>query len=215
MKKTVLLTAIGFIAMANVLAAGGISVKAKGTVREGIYTSPDKGFQVKVPDLLRPGASIRDERLANGEGVVYFKDDLCREYFIHNVPSQPTIVGQSELERFVDERLLPGWTVAKQATIESVSAADIGRGATVEVRLRQPGGPCSVMTFGENGRMVTQPVPAQVLIYVFVEDGTVYEAGYILGDAGDIGQLFGPANRPADELLRDFVAGVSPSPAMK
>ena len=46
-----------------------------GTIKNGIYTSPNNKFSYKVPSLLKPGARIKDYINNNYNGGVSFTDD--------------------------------------------------------------------------------------------------------------------------------------------
>lgn len=205
MRRSVLLLGgiLGVACMAA-LAAGGITVKVKGTFRDGVYTSPDNGFSVRMPDLTRPGIVVQDELASGGEAVVYFRDDFCRQYYVHATPLIEPYVSEAEVERYARDGVAVMWAQTKQATLESLAPVDIGRGPAVALRQRQPSGPCSVMTF-EGGKMVKAPVPADVLTYIFVADGAVYEVGLVRGETDEGMSFFTGEPKPLEEALGAFV----------
>lgn len=68
-----------------------IRIEAQGAVWDGIYTSPDRSFQVRLPGLLMPGTVITDEARPGGEVTATFADDLCRQYRVHRAgPAHPS-----------------------------------------------------------------------------------------------------------------------------
>jgi len=191
-------------------AAGGITVKVKGTFRDDVYTSPNNGFSVRLPDLVRPGIVVNDDP-APGGVVVYFRDDFCRQYYVRDVELGDAYVSQAEVERYARGAVLPFWASAKKATLESLESVDIGRGPAVAIRQREPSGPCQVMT-SDGSQMVTKAVPAEVLTYVFVADDAIYEAGVMVGEMGEAARVFTGKPKPLDEMLRAFVAGLQTRP---
>ena len=91
--KSKYLCALVFFASACVPPAI-ISNVSSTRLENGIYTSPDNGFSVRIPDLIQPGYRI-DERQINAVtwGVV-FADDFGRVYTVYKTEihgQKPTI----------------------------------------------------------------------------------------------------------------------------
>ena len=209
--RRLLLALVAGLVCVPALAGGGVTVKAKGAFRDGVYTSPDKSFSVRMPDLVSPGIVIEDQSLPDGEGVVYFRDDFCRQYYVHDIPLVEPYVTQAEVERFAREGIAEIWARTKQATLESVTPVDIGRGPAAALRQREPSGPCGVMTV-VGGKMARKAVPADVLTYLFVADGAAYEVGVMVGETGGEAGFFTGEPKTREEMLGAFLAGLETHP---
>ncbi len=65
-----------------------IFYEIKGTVANGRYTSPDGSFQVALPPLAKPGASVADRQVDAKTTQVVFKDDSGRLYSIRGYDNE-------------------------------------------------------------------------------------------------------------------------------
>lgn len=55
----------------------------KGDIQDGRYTSPHANFSCKVPDLIKPGAVIKDDiNQKEGTGIVAFGDDFGLRFMV-------------------------------------------------------------------------------------------------------------------------------------
>jgi len=199
------------VALAAVSVGGAAVAKSRliGTFRDGTYTSPDASFRVKVPAVLDASVVVSDVVGTDGEGVVTFSDDWCRQFYVHRIPLPSPLKTQDQLLGFVRLGIATAWETSKRAVIDSIEPIDVGRGLSAAMRLHQPGGPCRALVV-EGGKPVDKEVPSDVVAYVFVESDTVYEIGLTVGRR-KVGEMkFAPS--ATEEDLKAFLAGLVTQP---
>ena len=120
----------------------------KKRLRDGVYTSPDGEFTVKLPQLITPGA--RSEERENGPAIwaVFFSDDFGNVFFV--LPSDNSTAKRT-LEQFTAD-IQVGGAVRSKETIQTalgpqvrvvgvvkdgspVSGSTVRDGKRIEVRL--------------------------------------------------------------------------------
>jgi tetratricopeptide (TPR) repeat protein len=163
--------------------------EAFGQFEAGKYTSPDGSFELDIPDLMQPNAVMSDELTTSGDLLVWFQDDLARQF---SFQAHPGPLGDARLIDWVEENFI------QYLDVEEVSEADSQHGPMifVEYRLDEPEASCALA--------------------VFHAEETFYSALYCLLDhymgeddrSGGI-RLFAEFRyEPTDLLLEQFLQGV-------
>jgi len=101
-----------------------------GTIQEGRYTSPQTNFSCRVPDLMKPGAVIKDDvNKKEGAGIVAFGDDMGLRFAVRWFEISPDgrsfsdpvlLKGIAEFMEAEDRKSLP------KAIIEPAKSVDSG-----------------------------------------------------------------------------------------
>jgi hypothetical protein len=169
-------------------------------VQDNTYVSPNSGFQIQVPTLLKPGAKIQDATRP-GQLLVSFSDDLCRLFIA--IESQSESDNQS-LDAWVDATVMPELMQKQVAELER-KTVQTRYGTAVFLRYRQPAAsPCATMTISEGKQVVTRP-DAEVGMYNLHVSGYYYRFMYVIDNTPALDMWGG--RRPLDQLLEQFVAG--------
>lgn len=179
-----------------------ISYDIRGQVNGQVYSSPDRGFSVRLPRLWQPGAWVRDEVRADGALLVTFSDDLCREFAVARSSAPEAVELEAWVRRQVSREL-----VGTGAVIERLDTVSTAAGPAVFVRYRLPAGaPCSLVR-SEDGQQAELTPDADVVMYVLVRDGALYRLAYFLGLSEGL-DAAGPLQRtPAEQLLQRLLEG--------
>ncbi len=93
MTKSIVLCALAFFASACVPPAIVSSVPST-RLENGIYTSPDNEFSVRIPELIQPGIRIDERQINPTTWGVLFADDFGRVYTVYKTEirgQKPTI----------------------------------------------------------------------------------------------------------------------------
>jgi hypothetical protein len=161
--------------------------KTAGTVRNGVYTSPDKSFQFDIPKLIDPGAFVLDVREHETSFKVAMGDDFCRRIFV----LQHARDGFTDFEGFTHQRKSMMQMVSMESRELSIPA-----GRAVLITGGMPHAPvCAVMTFGEGGQLVPGEAPGSDAGIVFLEtDDAFYELGYMLDEERTFAGFYGVAD---------------------
>jgi hypothetical protein len=81
MTKSMVLCALAFFASGCVPPAIVSNVPST-RLENGIYTSPDNEFSVRIPDLFQPGTRINERQINPATWGVFFVDDFGRIYTV-------------------------------------------------------------------------------------------------------------------------------------
>lgn len=198
------------IACISTLPAADAAGRLKGSFRKDTYTSPDKGFSVRAPGSGRSQVTVGDEPTPGGT-TVWFAAEFCRAFYVRDIELVEGYVDQAEVERYAREAMVPYWQQNRDATLVSIEPADIGRGPAVAVLQRTPSGPCKVMKL-EGGKSVEQDEPAEMLSYVFVAEGAIYEVGVLAGESAAGWASFAGGARTPKQMAEPFLAGLQTHP---
>ncbi len=203
--RKVLLALLVVLVAVSVHAGSAAKAKLKGTIRDGVYTSPDGSFSVKVPAILDRNLTVSDQAGVEGEVVVYFRDDWCRQFYVQETPLASGGPTPDEVLRQASENIARVWETTRRAVIDSRQPIDVGRGPSVAIRLHQSGGPCRALV-GDGNKLVEKEVPSDVIAYVFVESQAIYEVGLVVSrrKVGDI--ALAPSANEGD--LKAFLTGL-------
>lgn len=186
------------------------AARLEGSFRKDTYTSPGKGFSVRAPGGGRSRVTVGDESTPGGT-TVWFSAEFCRAFYVRDIALVEGYVDQAEVERYAREAMVPYWQQVRNTTLVSVEPADIGRGPAVAVLQRSPSGPCKVRRF-EGGETVERDEPADLLSYVFVADGAIYEVGVLAGESAAGWANFAGGARTPKQMLEPFLGGLQTHP---
>jgi len=177
-----------FLFLVLLLWSDSIAGKARsGSVRDDVYTSPDKSFQFKIPTLISPGTFINDVRETETSFKVLMGDELCRRIFV----IQHVKHSYADFESFFSGRK----SMMQIVDIESREST-VPQGYAIWVTGGMPHAPvCSVMTFGEGGKLVPGEGPGSDVGIVFLETkDAFYEFGYIVDEDRTFTGMYGVSN---------------------
>jgi hypothetical protein len=182
----------------------------QGRIKNGVYASPDGGFRVQVPPLVRPGVKVEDGTPAADAFFVSFSDELCRAYM---VTERTTQLADQSLESWIEQDIVPKLQEANAWVLER-KAVDTKWGPAVFFRYREPrGGPCvtRAVTTGREERPTVEDVPdAQVGMYLLRSGRYVYRIVYGAGENMAYGDTFEQQRFPIEEKLNRFFEGFEP-----
>jgi len=169
-----------------------------GSVRDDVYTAPDKSFQFNIPRLIEPDTFVQDVRESDDSFKIVMGDDLCRRLFVI----------RHELGRYA------GFDVYRQARLASMQIVnaefhelELAQGRAIYVSGSMPHVPvCVAMKFGGGGQLVPAESGGSDLGVIFLETGNAwYEFGYVIGQEGAFAEMYGLGDIEAE--LDRVVAG--------
>jgi len=170
-----------------------------GSLRGGVYTSPDGSFEFKVPRLIEPGTFVRDVRVSDGMFKVVMGDELCRRFFV----VQYATAGFEDFDAFRRAR-----TAALGIVEPQTHPAGSTGGETIITTGKLPqASVCMAMTLDANGQLVPSPGEGSDAgtVYVAGQDA-YYEIGYLVGAGGAFAGMYGidSVDEVLGQLLADF-----------
>jgi len=171
-----------------------------GSIRKGMYTAPDKSFQFEVPQLIDPGAFVRDVRVADDTFKVVMGDELCRRFFI----VQYATGSYGDFNAFVSRR--EAELAMVDARAQQIGPADAA--ATMTTGSLPGASICTAMTFGADGQLVPSEGGGSDAGIIFIAAGDAYyELGYLVGEGGSFAGMYGigGVEEVLGGLFADFV----------
>lgn len=175
---------------------------------------PDSAFAIRTPRLLTPDAHVSTDHDKSGAWSASFGDDLCRAFGVTVIKSTST----APIGELVHTRSVP--EAEKQGAVQIVERTDtlenIGEASFVRYQLPKRA-PCrNVQNTGSLGlgRKTHQP-DAEVAHYTFRHGDLLFDVTYVreINEApagrADPNISFGIRVGPTDEVLREFVAGIT------
>lgn len=180
-----------------------VSYDISGKVQDEMYSSIDGTYQIRIPSLIKPGAKISDQRMAENYTSLSISDDLCRAYFVFEANVGPEVTLDAYVEDYLNK-----WINQNQATIIERRRMDTSFGQGLLVRTTLPkGAPCIQISFVDGKRKDEKPDADTAMI--FVKTGIrIYHFGYVV--ASGIEMWPGMKTKPAETLLMEFFAGFKP-----
>ena len=166
--------------------------------RDGVYTSPDKSFQFKIPKLIEPGASVDDVRESEIKFKVVMGDELCRRAYVVQYAKE----AYGNLEAFTGDRV----AAMQIVDIESQELSDPHPGAVLITGGMPHVSNCAAMKFGEGGQLVPVETAGSDVGVIFLEsENAFYELGYVLDQESTIASLYGVSD--IEKVLGALFAG--------
>ena len=151
---------------------------------DGVYTSPDKSFQFKIPRLVEPGTFVDDARESEFKFKVVMGDELCRRAYIVQYANE----AYGNFEAFTGGRI----AALQIVDIKSQELSDPHPGAVLITGGMPHVSNCAAMTFGEGGQLVPVETAGSDVGVIFLEsENAYYELGYVLDQESTIGSFYG------------------------